>query len=386
MPDSYKTKINFLEILHSSGSLKIKIIKLIDYSVGSLIAFLVPAKKTFSLAPNDSLKRVLIIRPGGMGDAIFLIPLLRSVKKRYPSLIIDILCEQRNRQAFVSQPDTHDHLYCYDELKSFSTVLKNKYGLVIDTEQWHYLSALIAYFLTLPSGQTIGFATRALRAKLFHQPTAYRIDAYELENFTKLFRSLLMNQDSVKDINNSFRIKENLLEWALQKIPSQSVSLFVGASIPERRLTLAQSLELIRFILGRNFSVILLGGNDVLATGKELKEKISDPRLLNFVGKISLEQSAALIKTSKLFIGTDSGLMHLACAVGTPTIAIFGPGNLNKWSPQGTQHTVITENAPCSPCTHYGYTLPTCNGSYFCMRDIKIKYIVEKITNYLIPG
>ena len=79
-------------------------------------------------------------------------------------------------------------------------------------------------------------------------------------------------------------------------------------------------------------------------------------------------QSATLIQQSSLFIGPDSGLMHLACAVDVPVIAIFGPGNLAKWGPKGEKHKVITENVPCAPCTRFGYTVPTCKGSYHCMK------------------
>ena len=96
-------------------------------------------------------------------------------------------------------------------------------------------------------------------------------------------------------------------------------------------------------------------------------------------------ESAALIKKSKLFVGPDSGLMHLACAVGTPVIGIFGPGNLKKWEPIGKNHSVITENVECSPCTLFGYTIPTCQGSFHCMRNIKLEKIFSAINGKTSP-
>jgi len=108
---------------------------------------------------------------------------------------------------------------------------------------------------------------------------------------------------------------------------------------------------------------------------------LNDNRILNYVGKIPLEKSAALIKQSKLFIGPDSGLMHLACAVGTPVIAIFGPGNLQKWRPLGERHAIITENMECSPCTQFGYTVPTCKKSFQCMRNLNLDKIFVQLKN-----
>ena len=371
--------VGFKKILLSSGSWKIKTIKWIDYFIGSFIACLTKDRKPIGDLTIGQLQRILIIRPGGIGDAVFLIPLLRAIKKKIPSTTVDILCEQRNHQIFLSQTDTHDNLYLYDGLKSFRAVIRNEYDLVMDTEQWHYLSALTAYFLTRHRGESIGFATRKLRSKLFGQRIAYEINTYEMDNFNRLFQPLLLDQNPINNINNCFQIKKDLLEWAAKTIPPTSVAVFVGASIPERRLTSSQSQELIRSILKKNFSVVLLGGRDVQDTGRRLEKEIGDSRLFNFVGKISLEQSAALIKTSKIFIGPDSGLMHLACAVGTPTIGIFGPGNLKKWAPQGDRHTIITENVECSPCTQFGYTIPTCNGSYHCMRNISIAKLISAL-------
>jgi len=361
------------------GSPKIKIIKLLDLMVGSFIARLVPGRKDQQRDPRF-IQRILIIRPGGMGDAVFLIPFLRSFKEHYPALLIDVLCEKRNQEVFRSQEHLVNKVYRYDSLRSFLGLWRNKFDVIIDTEQWHILSALVAYFLFFK--HTIGFATRPLRAKLFTERIGYDPEAYELKNFQKLFQGILPKASQIEDIEGCFSIDAETLTWAQNTVRPQSVSVFLGASIAIRRLNQSQSLELVRFILQKNFYVILLGGRDVLRAAAEIEKEISDERVKNFIGKTSLMESAALIKHSKAFVGPDSGLMHLACAVGTPVVAIFGPGNFKKWGPQGSKHKVVTENVECSPCTRFGYTVPTCNGTYFCMGDIKIKSITDKISEF----
>src|SRR6185436_19492711 len=158
------------------------------------------------------------------------------------------------------------------------------------------------------------------------------------------------------------------------------VTIFIGASISMRRLSNEQGGAMIRSLLEKNYAVAILGGKDVKKIGKNLKIQFSGPRVFNFAGKISLSKTAALIQQSEFFVGPDSGIMHVACAVGTPVVGIFGPGNLNKWRPLGPKHTVVTKNVECAPCTRFGYTIPTCRGSYICTRNL-VPEILAAIKN-----
>ena len=67
-------------------------------------------------------------------------------------------------------------------------------------------------------------------------------------------------------------------------------------------------------------------------------------------GKTSVKQAAALIEQCDLLVCNDSGLMHVAVAVGTPVTAIYGQTDFRRTAPLGNQHTVIRHELPCSPC------------------------------------
>ena len=68
-------------------------------------------------------------------------------------------------------------------------------------------------------------------------------------------------------------------------------------------------------------------------------------------GQLSLKELAALTKAAKLFIGVDSAPMHIAAAVGTPVVALFGPSGDKQWGPWGVPHRVVASTAhPCRPC------------------------------------
>ncbi|MDE2223061.1 MAG: glycosyltransferase family 9 protein [Candidatus Omnitrophica bacterium] len=355
--------VSLTDVFRSIAPFRLKLFKAFDHLGGQALAFVLPKQphRTF----NGAAKKILIIRPGGIGDAVFLLPILKALKGR--GLVMDILCESRNAQVFTSQAHLLNRIYLYD--KGFFGVFANTYDAVIDTEQWHFLSAIAGYFIK--TGYRTGFATRVLRAKLFNGQVDYGENDYELSNFQKLFNSFY-DGDKVNDINNCFEVPEPMKEWAQKQIQGNYVTLFLGGSIALRRLNEEQVLDLVDHYLKNNFSIAFLGGKDVEDFAQKMTVRIDSRRIFNYAGRLSLMQSAALIQQARKFIGPDSGLMHLACAVGTPVAAIFGPGNLAKWGPRGSRHKVITLDVPCAPCTRFGYTLPTCNGSYHCVRNINI--------------
>lgn len=74
----------------------------------------------------------------------------------------------------------------------------------------------------------------------------------------------------------------------------------------------------------------------------------------NFAGKTSIAMYAALLQKCRLFIGVDSAGLHIAAAMGTPTVGIFGPSSPLSWAPVGRQHLMVQKRMPCIPCRQKG--------------------------------
>jgi heptosyltransferase-3 len=81
---------------------------------------------------------------------------------------------------------------------------------------------------------------------------------------------------------------------------------------------------------------------------------------------------AAVFKVCKLFIGVDSAGVHIAAAVGIPTVSIFGPSSASDWAPRGKHHYVVNKALPCVPCTDKG-----CQDSEFsrCLEELTLKEV-----------
>jgi ADP-heptose:LPS heptosyltransferase len=99
-------------------------------------------------------------------------------------------------------------------------------------------------------------------------------------------------------------------------------------------------------------------------------------------GKSTLAQAAAIVAQVDVYVSADTGVLHLAYAVGTRTVHLFGPGVLSKWGPPGHRFRSIAADAPCSPCTVYGYT-PPCNQGNVCMLRIEPERVVREVLEQL---
>ena len=115
-------------------------LKKLDSMLGPVVVSLL---RVFTLPVSKILERpcsILLIRPGGIGDAVLLIPAISAIKNKYPDAQIDLLVEKRNCGVFSLCPEVRD-IYLYDRPNELWKVIRNGYDVVIDTEQWHRMSA-----------------------------------------------------------------------------------------------------------------------------------------------------------------------------------------------------------------------------------------------------
>ncbi|MFZ2089409.1 MAG: glycosyltransferase family 9 protein, partial [Desulfobaccales bacterium] len=109
----------------------------------------------------------------------------------------------------------------------------------------------------------------------------------------------------------------------------------------------------------KGFQVIITGSPADRELAEEIVSQTGAP-LLNLAGRTSLEELAALLQMARLAVTTDTGPMHLACALGTPVVALFGPTAPWRTGPFGEGHQVLRLPLPCSPCFRRQCPEPRC--------------------------
>ncbi len=120
-----------------------------------------------------------------------------------------------------------------------------------------------------------------------------------------------------------------------------------------------------------NAQVLIFGSAGDAPSAAEVK-KNSRYSLLAISGKTSLKEAIALIAGCDLFISNDSGLMHVAGALGVPTVAVFGSTNPAATSPVGKNSVVVHHDVPCGPCLK-----PVCPTDFRCMKLITVDEVCE---------
>jgi len=356
---------------------RVRILKTVDTVVGGIatcFAGLIP----LCMSKQGQIASILIIRPGGIGDAILLVPAICAIHSHFPFAKITVLAEKRNSAAFKLCPEV-DQVLHYDLPSEFSVVVRENFDLVIDTEQWHRLSAVVARLTRAP--MLIGFGTNQ-RRRMFTHGIAYSHDEYEVASFFRLLEPVGIEKQGMPErflivpagaVNDAGRLLSSL-------VGKSFVAIFPGASIPERRWGAERYQLLAELLFEAGTPVVVVGGKEDLQQGETIT---AGGRLgLNLAGRTSLAGSAAVIERSRLLVSGDSGILHIGVGLGIPTVSLFGPGRARKWAPRGERHLVINKELPCSPCTTFGTTTP-CPIDAQCMKDITVDEVMSQVTRLL---
>lgn len=353
--------------------MKIPLLKFLDASFGRLVTAVWSSSETRTEVPLDP-KNALFVRPGGIGDAALVVPALREFKEKFPDCEVDILAERRNEKVFLLWDGLRD-VFCYDRIADLLCVRRRTYDVVIDTEQWHRLSAV---FARLFGGKClVGFGSND-RKKLLAQSIPYDHNRYELFSFYSLLSpwrtppSVLPESPFLKLPNGAEKIVDQLLGHAAGK---HFVTIFPGGSRPEKSWGTEKFCGLVKMLAENGLSYIVLGGSADRLVANRLASAAGG---ISLAGQTSLVESAAVLSKSRLLIANDSGLLHIAVGLGVPTVGIFGPSNPEKWGAKGPKDSTVASFAECSPCSSYGF-MPKCDKGLVCFNEITVDMVFDQV-------
>jgi ADP-heptose:LPS heptosyltransferase len=128
--------------------------------------------------------------------------------------------------------------------------------------------------------------------------------------------------------------------------------------------------------------VIILGGPGDEELAQAVAD-IMDESSIQLVRRWNWGELAALIERCDLFLGHDTGMMHLAVAVGTPTVAVFGPSDPQIYGPYGDHGTSVWRPTPQSPCFYDGAAVPDCPCAMQCMRNVEANTVIAAAESLL---
>lgn len=342
--------------------------------------------------------RILVRATNWVGDAVISIPALRAIRSRWPNAEVAILARPWVANLYRAQ-DLADRILTYENegrhkgfwgRERLARALREEKFDVAMLFQNAFDAAWIAWRARIP--ERIGYARDRrswLLTRAIQIPSKGEVPAHETYYYLELLRRAgwLERLPQVAEINifvaqeDRQKAQERLSSAGLGRkairIAFASGAAYGSAKCwePERYAALAD-----RLIEGFDADVILFGAPQE----GEMAARIIGAmrrRALNLVGATQIGELPALLSTCRLFIGNDSGAMHVAGAVGIPVIGIFGPTDPEGTRAMTPQFTLVREPVECSPCF-----LRKCPIDHRCMTRISVDRVFEAARASLASG
>jgi lipopolysaccharide heptosyltransferase II len=333
-------------------------------------------------------KRILIILHGSIGDVTRALPLARIIRSGYPRAHLAWSVELPSlplvaRSALVDEIILFDRRRWWrDWLPFLRRVRARRFDLVLDLQR-HFKSGVISRW----SGAPVRLGFNKLDCKELnwvfnnHFIPAIGDGISKLSHYLKFAEYLGLDPSTVEwKFQLSAAEAENVNKH-LAAIRGDFAALFVGSRWESKRWFPAQAAECARTIRERhNCDVVLLGGKEDRTIAAEILRGAGAP-ITNLVGETTLPEALGVIAKARFAVGPDTGLMHVAAAVGTPVVSLWGATSPTRTGPYNFQELVIQGKAPCVPCQRR-----RCPIGRICMHSIEIEAINEKIALALSYG
>ncbi|MGE5341635.1 MAG: lipopolysaccharide heptosyltransferase II [Candidatus Omnitrophota bacterium] len=336
----------------------------------------------------------MIIRtPNWIGDCIMTLPAIRALKENSPQTEIVLLTKPHLRDIYQHIPEIDKIITLPDKL-TLKTLLKTashirNYGFthgILFTNSFH--SALL--FKLAGIKETVGYVKDGRR---FLLQTRLKfpndVNYHDIYFYMDIVKAFLKNRTGVKPQINANTYSTSPILTDSERAAMASILSSQGVDTTQPIVAIAPSAaygtaktwlperfgELIDRIITQfpvPPTVFLLGsGNEkekisrILST---MRQKASS--VFNLAGQFSLRQTMAVLSFCRLFVGNDSGLMHIATGLGIPSVVLFGPTPPNKSKPRGDISIVIIHPQSCAPCKHRD-----CPSDHACMKAISVNEV-----------
>ncbi len=329
---------------------------------------------------DSAYTNILLIKPGAIGDLLQLTPVIRALANRYPGARISLLVGTRETAAlFQHNPHVSD-VMVFDRrgehrtfpafLKLWSRLLRKKYDLVIHFQR----SNLKAWLLAA--------ASMPCRVLVYHK--AKNPNIHVVENYFETVAPLgISAEDRSLELftgEDDERFAENMFS-GLRPGPGPVIALNPGASHHVNRWSAERFTALADALAERvSATIIIIGGKEDENLAQSISAASASKPLV-MAGKATLLQLGAVLRRCDLLISGDTGPLHLATAVRTRVIALFGAADPARTGPVGPGHRVIqAKDAHCAPCRSR-----VCSNKVYldCMEKITVQDVMDVVLDMM---
>ncbi|MBI4895952.1 MAG: glycosyltransferase family 9 protein [Candidatus Aenigmarchaeota archaeon] len=311
-----------------------KILRYVDKIIGFILYVFLSLFASSRKQEKHAANNILVIKLWAIGETILTLPAIKALKKKYPHCTITACCTAYNKTIFEQCNDV-DHVLVLNLRTIFR--LKSKHAdIAIDFEPYTYFSSIIAFLAGAP--MRIGFSNRRLLYTHAIDPQP----VHAVKNFINLVRVLgpAPYPTSLVPLIIPKTAERKAKEWIKENREKKNIIIGVhagfGSSSSIRRWSDKNFAALCDRLVEHYHATIVFVGSE---REKTVNKRIMS--LMKYPARECYEQlpvTAAIIRQMGLFIGTDSGPMHLAACMGMPTIGLFGPNSPKFYGPYGKKN------------------------------------------------
>ena len=331
------------------------------------------------------MQNILVCQTGGwIGDMVLLTPALRALKHAYPESDLTLLLRPLVADLMKTHPyvdtcivDTKDRGRYRSLMGLIRQIRKAAFDVAVVLHPTSFRNALVPFLARVP--MRVGTNVNG-RGMLLTASCEDDTSVHEVHRYLRVLR--LLNINTPPDFLEFWHTDadremiQDLLRAEGVSSTDRLIALNLGTTWRTKRWDIANFAAVIEQIEGlvQDAKVVLTGSSAERTLAADLSASLPT---MNLVGKTSILQLGALLERCEICLSCDSGPMHIAAAVGTPTIALFGPTDPVRHKPYGAGHTVVEKPVVCRPC--YRRTCHRQDALHLCMTEIDPAEVVKAL-------
>ena len=303
-------------------------------------------------------RHILLIKPSSLGDIVHAMPTCAAIRRAYPKARLTWLVK-RQWAGLVERIDGVDRVWPVDStlkgwLSEVPSLRAEGFDLIVDL-QGLFRSAAIGWLSGSPL--LVGFANGREGSPWFYsrRVTVPQLDMHAVDRYLLVAKAVGAAESGAPEFRfrlpqTDYEEVDGLLSRSGVQPGTSWVALNVSARWPTKRWPAASFAEVADRLQQEGYgAVVMIGGPDERADVVAVSGMMKTPAV-DLSGATTIGLLPALLSKAALLITNDSGPMHIAAAVGTPMVALFGPTSAVRTGPYGMGHSVLAGDVPCRPC------------------------------------
>lgn len=345
--------------------------------------------------PRQDFQRILVVRTDRIGDVLLSTPVISALRAAYPFAYIAMMVRPYAKDILEGNPDL-DQIILYDRdgkhkswqrsFKFARNLKKKRFDVAIvlhPTNRAHIVTFFAGIKKRIGYDRKLGFL---LTDRIRH--TKHLGEKHELEYSLDLVRYLGILPE---EKNIFMPLSPASEEWVRELFAKEGLSandkllaIHPGASCPSKIWPNERFAQVADKLAGKyGFKVLIVAGPKDISLAQNIVKHMHSPAI-NLAGKTSVSQLASILKRCRLFISNDSGPVHVASAVGTPVISIFGRSQKGlsplRWGPTGKHDRVAQGTVGCVECLAHN-----CVRGFVCLKAVTVDYVLN-IADSILQG